>query len=447
MKVTRRKNHKKIKKPVIIAGIVLLLALGVILTKTIVQSLGNNGPLALKERETFTLNDYDNLTFDVTFSNSKSLNKVIEQEITSFVENNKDRLTADVSFNVLGHINEKNKFMTLTFEHGSENVKEVYKTSNIDLNNYEVIVPEDMFFEDLRSLSMLVREALSKDESLTYNKEMYLKTLPEVETFKYVLLSEEGMTFLFSKDAFNTEEYKTATVPYEDVLPSLSDDLARRINDEFVRPDLSNVRYIDPTKPMVAVTYDDGPLEKTSMDIAKHYADNNSRLTFFWLGQRIEQSPDVVKSIYDMGHETANHSYDHSNFNNLNDEELEMQTKGVNDKIKEITGQERVLIRPPYGSADDNVKSKVKSPMIMWSVDTEDWSHRDEDKTYEAIEKYVFDGAIILMHDLYETSTNAGKRFLDKYKNEYQFLTITELHQYKGIPLVDGNLHFGSRGY
>lgn len=447
MKLSKRKNSRKVKKPVIVAGAIILVALSLVLVSTVIKSLGSNGPLALKEAESYSLSDYDNIKFDVTFSNSKSLNKVIEQEILTFVENNKDKLTGDLNLKVLGEINEEQNFMSLVFEHGSENIKDVYHTSNVDLKNYEVIDVENMYFDDLKGLSMLVRESLAKDADLTFNRDMYLKTIPNVDSFKYVTFSKEGMTFLFDQESFKTKEYKRAVVSYEDVLPYLSDDLALRLDKEFTRPDVSTVRYIDPSKPMVSVTYDDGPLTKTSMDVANHYAEKNARLTFFWLGQRIEQSPETVKAIYDLGHETANHSYDHLNFNKLTPEELQMQTSGVNDKIKAITGQDRVLIRPPYGSADENVRSQVKSPLIMWSVDTEDWKNRDEKQTYDAIVENAFDGSIILMHDLYETSINAGKKFLDTHQNEYQFLTITELHQYKGIPLVDGGLHFGVRGY
>lgn len=447
MKVSKRNNHRKVKKPVIIAGIVALVALSVLLVSVVVKSLGNNGPLAMNAPESYTLSEYDNIKFNVTFTNSKSLNKVIESEIALFAENNKDKLTGDLSLNVTGVLNEEQNFMSLVFEHGSENVKDIYKTSNVDLNNYEVISEEAMYHDDLKGLSMLVRKYLAKDSDLTFNRDMYLQTVPEATSFKYVNFSKEGMTFLFDKEAFKTDEYKSTTIPYDEVLPYLHDDLALRLDKDFERPDLSNVRYIDPNKPMVSVTYDDGPLNATSLDVANYFADKNARLSFFWLGSRIEQTPDTVKTISDLGHEIANHSYDHSNFNELSKEELDMQTNGVNDKIKAITGQDRVLIRPPYGSANEEVRGNVKSPLIMWSIDTEDWRSRDEKVVYDEIVKTVTDGSIVLMHDLYESSTNAGKKFLDSHSDKYQFLTVTELHQYKGIPLVDGQLHFGARGY
>lgn len=443
MKLSRRNNKRKLKKPVIVVASFVLVAMGVLLITKVIQSLGSNGPLEVLAYEKHPVESLEKLDLNVMYTNNKSLNKVIDNEIEQFIDLNKDKLTNDVSINVETQLNLKQEFMALNFINGSENIKDIYHTSNIDLKSYDSIDQEQMFHDDLKGLSMVVRKELAKDKDLTYNREMYRNTNPEKSTFKYVNLLEEGVKFIFDKDHFKTDDSKEALVAYEDALPYLNDDLIKRLDQDFVRPDLSNVRYIDPLKPMVSVTYDDGPLSSTSVDVAKFYEENNARISFFWLGSRIDESPEVVKEIANMGHEIANHSYDHSDFNLLNDEELKAQTEGVNDKIKSLTGQDRVLIRPPYGSANEEVQSKVKSPLIMWTVDTMDWQHRDENTTYEEIVSSVYDGAIILMHDLYESSTNSGKKFYENYKNEYQFLTVTELHQYKGVPLVDGQKHFG----
>lgn len=445
MKSVQRKGNRKVRKSVLVVGIVLLVSVGFLLVKTVASVFKGSGPLAFTETLKYTINEDDKTEFYIDYTNSKSLNKVIESEILEVFEKNEDLFSnKDKKIRAVINLNEKHNIASYLFTDYEGNVEEIYGTVNVDLNNKEVLKSDDLLVDELKGLSMLVREELAKDDALTFNKNTYLKTIPEKESFKLMTLEEEGVVYHYRKDALDTDTPKKASIAYSEAMPYFSDVLIKRLDKDFERPENLEVRYIDPLKPMLAMTFDDGPKADTSGDLAQHYAENDSRVTFFWLGSRVEENKDVVKKLSDLGHEIANHSYDHPNFNNISDEDLKYQTEAMNKQIMDITNQSRVLIRPPYGAANADTRPKIESPLIMWSVDTLDWKTRDAEASYQEMMNSASDGAIILLHDLYVPSIEAGKRFLDTQKNNYQFVTVSELYQYKGVALENGKLHFGT---
>lgn len=443
-----KRGKRRVRKPFIILVLLVAVTLSFLTVKTIVKTLFNNEVLTFKTAEVFNIEEYENINFNVVFTNDKKVNAIINDEILRVVEDNKDIFTtkANLDINVLGNIDEERSFLNLKFTNASENIKDIYGVSNIDLKNNKVVDLSTIAHEDLKGLSMLLREDLAKDESLKYNKNMYLNTSFDKDLFKYALFTVDGIEFNFSAEDFAIDNFSSVTLAYDKALAYVNDDIISRIDKDYSRPDLSNIRYIDPNKAMVALTYDDGPHRPTSLPIAEYFNANKSALTFFWLGDRIELNKDLVKEISQLGHEIANHSYDHPNFNTISDDALKYQTDTMNEQIKEITKQENVLIRAPYGASNETVRSKINSPLIMWSIDTEDWRTRDEASNIKNVQDTIFDGSIILMHDLYEPSVNAGMKLLDQYKDEYQFVSVSELYQYKGVKLENGQMYNGVAG-
>lgn len=443
-----KRGKRRVRKPFIILGLLVAVAMSLFVVKTVVTTLFVNEPLAFKTAEEYKIEEYENINFNVTFTNDKKLNEVIVSEIARVVEENANIFTtnANLDINVAGSIDEERSFLNLKYTNASENIKDIYGVSNIDLKNNKVLDLSTVAHEDLKGLSMLLRAKLAESENLKYNKNMYLNTTYDKDLFKYANFTSEGIEFNFSAQDFSIDNFTTVTLAYSDALAYVNDDIITRFDKEYTRPDLSNVRYIDPNKAMVALTYDDGPHRPTSLPVAEYFNANNSAITFFWLGERIELNKDLVKEISQLGHEIANHSYNHPNFNTISDDALKYQTDTMNEQIKEITKQDSVLIRAPYGASNDTVRSKINSPLIMWSIDTEDWRTRDEASNIQSVRNTIFDGAIILMHDLYEPSVNAGMKLLDEYKDEYQFVTVSELYQYKGVKLENGQMYNGVAG-
>jgi peptidoglycan/xylan/chitin deacetylase (PgdA/CDA1 family) len=115
-------------------------------------------------------------------------------------------------------------------------------------------------------------------------------------------------------------------------------------------------------------------------------------------------------------------------------------------KIYDITGKDCLIMRPPYGACNDDVKAVAKTlgvSFINWSVDTLDWKTKNADAVYNEIIDNVSDGAIILCHDLHKTTVDAMERVIPKLISEgYQLVTVSQLMEYSEKQLEPGKLYY-----
>ena len=196
-----------------------------------------------------------------------------------------------------------------------------------------------------------------------------------------------------------------------------------------------NVFKIDPNKKIVAFSFDDGPGPYTNQ-IVDALVDHHFKATFFVVGNRLYKYKDNLKYEFDRGMEIGNHSYDHSNLAKLKNGKLETNINQTATLIKEITGQDTFLIRPPYGAINDYVKESLPNAFILWDVDTNDWLYRDKDYIHDYLLNHLKDGDIALMHDIHATTKEAVLAVLDElYLNNYQVVSVGELANLKGITL------------
>ncbi len=204
---------------------------------------------------------------------------------------------------------------------------------------------------------------------------------------------------------------------------------------------LSNGRYVDTTKPMVALTWDDGPNGSTGEKIMDVLEANNGRGTFFIVGDRIDQYASEVQRMASSGHEIANHSWDHDEKLSKNDASyIQAEFDKVNAKVQEITGITPTLARLPGGIISDTVKSTIQMPLIFWSVDTKDWKSRDAQSVADIIRTEVKDGDIILMHELYASTQEACEQVIPWLAQQgYQLVTVSELIQFRNAEVSGGN--------
>ena len=205
---------------------------------------------------------------------------------------------------------------------------------------------------------------------------------------------------------------------------------------------------INPDKPMIALTFDDGPSKKYTLDILNKLNEYNAHATFFVLGNRIKGNEDIISAIVDSGSEVGGHSWDHQYLTKVNDEELDKQFNMVNDLVKQATNGRYSIktFRPPYGTVNDHVKSKSPYPLIMWDVDTLDWKVKNKDKIIKNILDNIKDGSIILMHDIHEASKDAALEVIPMLVEQgYQLVSVEELLNAKGIPLENGKVYYNAR--
>ncbi len=190
-------------------------------------------------------------------------------------------------------------------------------------------------------------------------------------------------------------------------------------------------RVIDPSQPMLAITFDDGPGQYTDrlLDCLEQY---NSVATFFTLGYLDEAYPDVVKREAELGCEVANHTWDHTSLTTLSAAKAAETIERTNETVFNIVGKTPALYRPPYGSYNSTVLGAINMPAIMWSIDTLDWKTKNADSTYNTIMQKSYDGAIILMHDIHEPTVEAACRVIpDLIEAGYQLVTVSELLEYR----------------
>lgn len=203
-----------------------------------------------------------------------------------------------------------------------------------------------------------------------------------------------------------------------------------------------NKRKIDPNKPMIAITYDDGPSKYTPeiLDVLK---ENNSSATFFVLGSQVNRNKDILVRMLEEGNQIGNHTYNHKKLTTISDEELYKQIRGTDDLIYRATGYTPSIMRPPYGATNEELNKKIQKPVINWSIDTRDWENRNTEIIVNSILEDVKDGDIILMHDLYDTTAEASKIVIPELvKRGYQLVTVEELFEYKEATATVGMQYY-----
>ena len=197
----------------------------------------------------------------------------------------------------------------------------------------------------------------------------------------------------------------------------------------------------DPTqkRPMIALTFDDGPGEytETLLDTVEKY---NIHVTFFMLGQNVEGRESTVQRMVQLGCEIGNHTWDHPSqtLPNMDLDSVVQEFQKTDDELVKACGQAATVCRAPYGAITEEQMAAVGKPFFMWSTDSLDWKLMDADADYnEIMNSDLSDGSIILMHDIHEPSVKcATEKLIPELVNEgYKLVTVSELAAAKDVTL------------
>jgi peptidoglycan/xylan/chitin deacetylase (PgdA/CDA1 family) len=209
--------------------------------------------------------------------------------------------------------------------------------------------------------------------------------------------------------------------------------------------DLYTNKIIDKTKPMVALTFDDGPNHNTSkiIDILNKY---NVKATFFILGVNIEGNEEIIQKLNDSDMLLGNHGYSHKLLTKLTEEQIKEEFSKTSNLIYNITGKYPTLTRPSYGATNKKIKNSINTPIISWNIDTLDWKYHNSTKIASKVLNKVTDGNIILMHDIYTATSNSLEIIIPKLLEKgYQLVTIEELFYYKQIELENSKVYYNAK--
>lgn len=183
-------------------------------------------------------------------------------------------------------------------------------------------------------------------------------------------------------------------------------------------------------KPMIALTFDDGPNAQFTPKLLEGLKQRNVHATFFLIGENIEQNSNrnLVKQMYEEGHLIGNHTYRHLEITKLSDEEAYEEIKSTNDLIESIIGKAPEYMRPPFGSWQRNLEKKMMIIPVLWTVDPLDWTTENVDEIVNKVVTETKENDIILLHDCYNSSVIAALRIVDLLQAEgYQFVTVDKL--------------------
>ena len=192
----------------------------------------------------------------------------------------------------------------------------------------------------------------------------------------------------------------------------------------------------------VALTFDDGPRADTTGRLLEGLAARGAAATFFIIGEQVHGNEYLLCRMAADGHQIGNHTYSHTRLTNVDTEHMVEEINKSEVVLREVVGNRAFWLRPPYGQMDAKRAGQVKTPMIYWSVDPQDWKLLDTAKVVEAVVGKVQSGDIVLLHDFYATSVDAALQIVDRLQAEgFIFVTVEELFRIQGATPQPGVLY------
>lgn len=195
--------------------------------------------------------------------------------------------------------------------------------------------------------------------------------------------------------------------------------------------------------PVIALTFDDGPYPKVTGHILDVLEKNGVCATFFVLGSRIEGHEDMLTRMDELGCEIGNHSFSHADLTRLSKADCQRELSDTDAEIRRVTGHEASVVRPPYGYYNKTVMSAAGRPLILWTVDTNDWRGKAPGEIADYVIQQAKEGSVILMHDQQTQTADAMEMIIPTLIEEgFRFVTVSELigltgGQCKGVMLPE----------
>ena len=284
-------------------------------------------------------------------------------------------------------------------------------------------------------------EFLVKEEELLRLKypEFIVNGIINGEGTKVYVIKENVMVVYYYDYVYDYPytESVNLTINYNEVHDYL--DFTHQLDAEYQN---ENGYNYSADKKTVALTFDDGPSSKYNAQFLDVLARNKAHATFFMVGTMMNNCQKCVLDTYNSGNEVGSHTYNHMNIKKNNALDVNDNLKQVDDLFYKITNDHIKYVRPPYGSYSKENLENINNPLILWNIDTEDWSHHDVDYIVNSVMENVQDGSIILMHELYETSLQALEVLLPRlYAEGYQVVSVSELANMKGKTLESGHAY------
>ncbi len=273
-------------------------------------------------------------------------------------------------------------------------------------------------------------------------------------------LSKEGIHFYFPPYALAcfAAGFQEVTIPYEEFDMKLplgmkqmaaeeadsGDEDGKSENGDETPADLTTADHdvngrklpiycVDTQEKKIALTFDAAWGNEDTEEILEILEKHDVHVTFFMTGGWVESYPEDVKNILAAGHDLGNHSENHKNMSQLSDDEKREEIMKVHEKVKNLTGYDMFLFRPPYGDYDNAVVDVLKDCGyygIQWDVDSLDWQNKGIDSIIETVteHKNLGNGSIILCHNGAEYTAAVLDDLITALEGEgYEIVPLSEL--------------------
>lgn len=193
---------------------------------------------------------------------------------------------------------------------------------------------------------------------------------------------------------------------------------------------------------VVALSFDDGPNPKTTPTVLKTLKQEHIKATFFMVGYEVAANPALARSVVQAGNEVGTHTFDHKNLAVLDPASAYAEVEQSANAMYHALGTLPLTLRPPYGAVNKAHDSTIPLPSIQWAVDSEDWRVHAPAPIIARINRTVYPGAIILMHDIHPQSVAALPQVIRTLKAKgYRFVTVNQL---LGKYLLPEEQYFGA---
>ena len=180
--------------------------------------------------------------------------------------------------------------------------------------------------------------------------------------------------------------------------------------------------------PKIALTFDDGPSAAWTPVLLDGLKERGVKATFFLIGENADKNPEIVKRMAEEGHLIGNHTYHHVELTKVSENEARLELADTSAVIVRITGKEPEYMRPPFGAWQRKLEQEIQMLPVLWTIDPLDWTTENQDEIVNKVVTEAEENDIILLHDCYKSSIEAGLRIIDILQEEgFVFVTVDEL--------------------
>lgn len=382
------------------------------------------------------------------FLNAK-IKKYVEDLADEYIkdanENEKNKAELSVSYNsyIVGKSTISIEISGTYFPTYMAHPIDIIKTFNADIESKKLINIHDIIKEN----------SIDDFKKLIISKASVDVELVDDGFFDNLVIKKEGIGIILNRGEYTpmSDGTKTVFVDYSEIFYMIRESFDYKNNKpQIEESDLPLQKEelatkIDPNKPMIALTFDDGPSAHTER-LLEIFKEHGGKGTFFVIGNLIDKRKNTLIRVANEGHEIGGHSWNHRQLTKLSKSEVKDQIMMTRAKIYNLTGIDSLIVRPPYGACNDDVKSVGKNlgvSFINWSLDTLDWKTKNPTSIYNEIIKNASNGDIILCHDLHKTTVDAMERVIPKLLADgFQLVTVSQLMKYSKNELLPGKIYY-----